>query len=277
MKQQRLLTMLLQIHPLSRSNKVMCGVVGILAHSAVNQELYDALTMLQHRGQDAAGIMTCDKGHFLLRKGNGLVRDVIRAEHMLRLQGNMGIGHVRYPTAGSTSSAEAQPLYVNSPYGLAIVHNGNLINTRVLQRDILRTHLRHLNTRSDSEILLNVLAYELQNIGKIDLDPATLFQAVRALHGRCKGAYAAVIMIAGYGILAIRDPHGIRPLVYGKRQTNDSTSYMVASESVALDALGYQLTCNLEKQCLSTCKDSCTVNNAPIIRLPIHVFSNMFI
>ncbi|MGB6976583.1 MAG: amidophosphoribosyltransferase [Gammaproteobacteria bacterium] len=219
----------------------MCGVVGILAKGAVNQELYDALTMLQHRGQDAAGVMTCNRGHFYLRKGNGLVRDVIRAEHMLRLQGNMGIGHVRYPTAGSASSAEAQPLYVNSPYGLAIVHNGNLINTQALQRDVLRTHLRHLNTHSDSEVLLNIFAYELQKIGKIDLDPSTLFQAVRALHRRCKGGYATVIMIAGYGLVGIRDPNGIRPLVYGKRETNAGTDYMIASESVALDALGYQL------------------------------------
>lgn len=219
----------------------MCGIVGTVAHSDVNQDIYDALTALQHRGQDAAGIMTCHQGRIFLRKENGLVRDVIRANHMLRLHGNMGLGHVRYPTAGSDSAAEAQPLYVNSPYGLSIAHNGNLINTDELKRNLLKADLRHLNTHSDSEVLLNVFAHELQRLGKIELTPSDIFQAVKAIHHRCKGAYAAVFMIAGYGLLGVRDPHGIRPLVYGKRSSAQGTEYMIASESVALDALGYTL------------------------------------
>lgn len=217
----------------------MCGIVGTVARSNVNQDIFDALTVLQHRGQDAAGIMTCHEGQVFLRKGNGLVRDVINAEHMLLLQGKMGIGHVRYPTAGTASAAEAQPLYVNSPYGLSITHNGNLINAEELKQNLLSADLRHLNTHSDSEVLLNVFAHELQRLGKIDLTPADLFQAASAVHKRCKGAYATIIMIAGYGILGIRDPYGIRPLVYGKRETAHGPEYMMASESVALDALGY--------------------------------------
>lgn len=219
----------------------MCGIVGTVAQSAVNQDIYDALTALQHRGQDAAGIMTCDQDRVFLRKGNGLVRDVIQAQHMLQLRGNMGIGHVRYPTAGTDSPSEAQPLYVNSPYGLAIAHNGNLINAEELKQDLLRADLRHLNTHSDSEVLLNVFAHELQLLGKVKLTPKDIFQAVRAVHRRCKGAYAAVIMIAGYGILGFRDPFGIRPVVYGKRERNGKAEYLIASESVALDALDYEL------------------------------------
>jgi amidophosphoribosyltransferase len=219
----------------------MCGIVGIVAKNNVNQDIYDALTALQHRGQDAAGIMTCDQGKMFLRKDNGLVRDVIRAQHMLQLQGNMGIAHVRYPTAGTASAAEAQPLYVNSPYGLAIAHNGNLTNADELKRNLLSADLRHLNTHSDSEVLLNVFAHELQQLGQIRLSPADIFQAVTAVHRRCRGAYAAVIMIAGYGVLGFRDPFAIRPIVYGQRKSEKGNEYMFASESVALDATGFNL------------------------------------
>lgn len=220
----------------------MCGIVGTVTQANVNQDIYDALTALQHRGQDAAGMMTCHQGRVFLRKGNGLVRDVIGAQQMLQLQGNMGIGHVRYPTAGSASASEAQPFYVNSPYGLAIAHNGNLINTEALKQCLLSADLRHLNTHSDSEVLLNVFAHELQRFAKAELNAKTIFQAVSAVHQRCCGAYAAVIMIAGQGLLAFRDPFGIRPIVYGSRVTHKGKiDYMVASESVALDALGYTL------------------------------------
>jgi amidophosphoribosyltransferase len=223
----------------------MCGIVGIVAKSNVNQDLYDAMTALQHRGQDAAGIMTChqgqDQGQVFLRKGNGLVRDVIQAPHMLLLQGDMGIGHVRYPTAGTASVAEAQPLYVNSPYGLSIAHNGNLINTDELKHDLISTDHRHLNTHSDSEVMLNVFAHELQQIGGYSPTPQAIFRAVSAVHRRCRGAYAVVIMIAGYGILGFRDPFGIRPLTFGQRKTQQGLESMIASESVALDALYYKL------------------------------------
>lgn len=220
----------------------MCAIVGIIAHSLVNQDIYDALTVLQHRGQDAAGIMTYDQGRVWLRKGNGLVRDVIHARHILRLQGFMGIGHVRYPTAGSSSAAEAQPLYVNSPYGLSIAHNGNLINADHLTQNLLRTDLRHLNTNSDSEVLLNVFAHELQSQSNMsELTPKKIFQAINGVNHRCQGAYAAVVMINGYGMVAFRDPYGIRPLVYGVRNTAQGKDYMIASESVALDAMGFEL------------------------------------
>lgn len=219
----------------------MCGIVGMMGHAPVNQDLYDALMMLQHRGQDAAGVMTCHDGRMFLRKANGLVRDVIRAEHMVRLVGNMGIAHVRYRTAGSFSAAEAQPLYVNFPYGLSIVHNGNLINIASLRDNLIRKDLRHLNTDSDSEILLNVFAHELQRqtVGSHTVTPEAIFKAVSSLHARCLGAYAVVIMIAGVGIVGFRDPHGIRPLVYGTRSTDLGLEYMLCSESVALDHLGY--------------------------------------
>jgi amidophosphoribosyltransferase len=219
----------------------MCGIVGIVAQENVNQDIYDALTALQHRGQDAAGIMTCDQNRIFLRKGNGLVRDVIYTRHMLELRGTMGIGHVRYPTAGTTSSAEAQPLYVNSPYGLSIVHNGNLINMVEIKQDLIRDNKRHLNTDSDSEVLLNVFAHELQRLAKVNLDPQTIFKAVSSVFKRCRGAYAVIVMIAGHGILGFRDPNAIRPLIYGKRTTATGTDYMLASESVALDVLGYQI------------------------------------
>ncbi|ASK33993.1 amidophosphoribosyltransferase [Alloalcanivorax mobilis] len=219
----------------------MCGIVGIVGHSYVNQAIYDALTVLQHRGQDAAGIVTCDGDRLFLRKDNGMVRDVFRNRHMRRLVGNMGIGHVRYPTAGSSSSAEAQPFYVNSPYGITLAHNGNLTNSEALAEHIFRADLRHINTTSDSEVLLNVFAHELQRRGKLQPEPDDIFDAVAAVHRRVEGAYAVVAMITGYGILAFRDPHGIRPVCFGKKETDQGPEYMVASESVALSALGFHL------------------------------------
>lgn len=224
----------------------MCGIIGIMARSPVNQALFDGLTVLQHRGQDAAGIMTCDRGRLFLRKDNGLVRDIFRTRHMIRLPGNLGIGHVRYPTAGCASSAEAQPFYVNSPYGIALAHNGNLTNADDLKRDLFREDLRHINTDSDSEILLNVFAHELQRRGRLRIDEEDLFQAVAGVHRRCQGAYAAVAMIPGYGIMGFRDPYGIRPLVFGARETARGTEYMIASESVALDILGFELVRDVE-------------------------------
>lgn len=220
----------------------MCGIAGIYAYSPVNQQLYDALTVLQHRGQDAAGIVTARAGKFYLRKSNGMVRDVFHTRHMQRLIGNMGIAHVRYPTAGSSSSAESQPFYVNSPYGIALAHNGNLTNSEPLAEDIFRSDLRHINTSSDSEVLLNIFAHELQRGNKLVPTPDDIFAAVTHVHRRCLGAYAVVAMISGYGMLAFRDPHGVRPVVYGSRQTLDGRKeYMVASESVALDSLGFKL------------------------------------
>ncbi len=217
----------------------MCGIVGIVAHHPVNQDLYDALMVLQHRGQDAAGIATSDQAHLYLRKANGLVRDVFRNEHMLYLKGTMGMGHTRYPTAGSSCEAEAQPFYVNSPYGLTLAHNGTLTNADALREDLFRTDLRHINTGSDSEILLNVFAHELQARVSQTLTPDILFDTVTAVHKRCLGAYAAIVMITGQGVLGFTDPHGIRPLVYGYRETPEGREYMLASESVALDVLGF--------------------------------------
>ncbi len=219
----------------------MCGVVGMVSGSAVNQQLYDALTVLQHRGQDAAGIVTCDSGNLYLRKGNGLVSDVFQQQHMQRLVGNMGIGHVRYPTAGSSNSAEAQPMYVNSPYGITLAHNGNLTNSEQLKRDVYREDLRHVNTGSDSEVLLNVFAHELQRVAGHRPEPEHIFEAVAGVHQRCRGAYAVVAMVIGGGIVGFRDKFGIRPLVFGKRETESGADYMIASESVALDILGFQL------------------------------------
>jgi amidophosphoribosyltransferase len=219
----------------------MCGIIGIVARSPVNQAIYDGLTVLQHRGQDAAGIITCDGGRLHLRKNNGLVRDVFHTRHMLRLFGNMGIGHVRYPTAGCESSAEAQPFYVNSPYGISLAHNGNLTNSDKLKQELFQEDLRQINTDSDSEVLLNVFAHELQQQGKLKMEVDDVFKAVAGVHKRCQGAYAAVAMITGYGVVAFRDPYGIRPLVFGRQETPQGTNYMMASESVALDALGYEL------------------------------------
>jgi amidophosphoribosyltransferase len=219
----------------------MCGLVGVVTSVDVGVCLYDTLTVLQHRGQDAAGIMTSDNGKLNLRKDNGLIKDVFRTRHMRRLTGQMGIGHVRYPTAGSTSPALAQPFYVNSPYGLALAHNGNLTNTEELSRDLFKADLRHINTDSDSEVLLNVFAHELQCRGNIKPSPEDLFAAVSGVHDRCRGGFAAVVMITGYGILGFRDRNGIRPLVFGSRQTDNGNEYMIASESVALDSQGFNL------------------------------------
>ena len=217
----------------------MCGIIGIIAQDSVNQDLFDGLTALQHRGQDAAGMMTCDKGQLFLRKGNGLVRDVFHMRHMLRLKGNMGLGHVRYPTAGNSSFAESQPFYVNSPYGISLAHNGNLTNDEQLANEIFKTDLRHLNTSSDSEVLLNIFAHELQRLHRITPTPDDIFTAIQQVHQRCKGSYAVIAMITEQGLLGFRDPNGIRPLVYGSRQNNGKIEYMFASESVALDALGF--------------------------------------
>ncbi len=221
----------------------MCGILGVVATTPVNQLLYDGLQVLQHRGQDAAGIATAEGGRFHMHKGPGLVRDVFRTRNMRNLLGNWGIAHCRYPTAGSAyNSAEAQPFYVNSPFGLMLAHNGNLTNAEELKREMFLQDLRHVNTNSDSEVLLNVLAHELQAAAtKYQLDPATIFKAVAGVHRRCRGAYAVVAMIAGYGLLAFRDPYGIRPLVVGRNVTPEGTEYLVASESVALDTLGFQI------------------------------------
>ena len=246
----------------------MCGVIGMLGPNPVNQALYDGLTIIQHRGQDAAGIITSDGNRVYLRKDNGLVRDVFHTRHMLQLKGTMGIGHTRYPTAGCDSRAEAQPFYVNSPFGIALGHNGNLTNAATLREELFRQDLRQLNTSSDSEILLNVFAHELRAaIGASSLraTPDDLFNAVSGVFARCSGAYAVVVMVVGVGILAFRDPCGIRPLVYGSmpsdkkfatksggqtngqsanqtsRQSASQTAHIFASESVALDVLGYTL------------------------------------
>lgn len=218
----------------------MCGIAGIISKSPVAQELYDALTVLQHRGQDAAGIITIENDTFNLRKANGLVKDVFHQRHMQRLTGNTGIAHCRYPTAGSSSSAEAQPFYVNSPYGIAFAHNGNLTNAHELAEQVSKLLRRHVNTTSDSEILLNLLAHELNACQGLKVQAEEVFQAVRNVHRLARGAYAVVAAIIGNGILAFRDPNGIRPLVLGKRQSELGDEYMVASESVALDAVGFR-------------------------------------
>lgn len=225
----------------------MCGVVGVVGTAAVNQLLYDAMLVLQHRGQDAAGIVTSDEqGRLHLRKDNGLVRDVFHAQHMGGLVGNMGIGHVRYPTAGTSSSAEAQPFYVNSPFGITLGHNGNLINARELKQALFATDRRHINTDSDSEILLNVFAQELLRFLDDGLTAAAVFNAISRVHQRAQGAYAVVGMIAGRGLVAFRDPYGIRPLVYGRRETAGGMEWMVASESAALESLGFELERDLD-------------------------------
>jgi amidophosphoribosyltransferase len=219
----------------------MCGIVGIVGSGPVNQRLYDALTVLQHRGQDAAGIMTAYEGRLCSHKAAGLVRDVFEQRHMLELAGNVGIGHVRYPTAGCDSASEAQPFYVNAPYGICLGHNGNLTNASELAEVLIREDRRHLNTESDSEVLLNVFASELQRVGTPRVTPADIFAAASAVYRRCRGGYAVVAMVIGHGILGFRDPNGIRPLVLGQRRTPRGTEYMLASESVALDMLSFQL------------------------------------
>ncbi|AUI86620.1 amidophosphoribosyltransferase [Vibrio azureus] len=216
----------------------MCGIVGIVGTTPVNQSIYDALTVLQHRGQDAAGICTIESNRFRLRKANGLVKDVFEAKHMQRLQGEVGIGHVRYPTAGSSSASEAQPFYVNSPFGITLAHNGNLTNANDVRQKLFEKDRRHINTTSDSEVLLNVLAHEIDTV-KGNVGVEDVFRAVTNVHRTIRGAYAVVAMIIGHGMIAFRDPHGIRPLCLGKREENGRTEYMVASESVALDAVGF--------------------------------------
>ena len=215
----------------------MCGIVGIVGNSNVAGQLYDGLTVLQHRGQDAAGIATADGTRLRVHKGNGLVRDVFDEERMSMLRGHVGIAHVRYPTAGSAGMDEAQPFYVNSPYGIALAHNGNLINTEALRQQVFEADRRNINTDSDSEVLLNVFAYELD--AQRMLTPEAAIRAVAGVHRRCKGGYAVVSLVLGLGLVAFRDPHGIRPLVLGRRQTEAGEEYIVASESVALDVLGF--------------------------------------
>jgi len=221
----------------------MCGILGIVARTPVNQLLYDGLLLLRHRGQDAAGIVTSEHKTFHMQKGSGMVRDVFRTRNMRSLPGNIGIAHCRYPTAGSAfNTAEAQPFYVNSPFGIVLGHNGNLTNADQLKDEMFRQDLRHINTNSDSEVLLNVLAHELESTSiRLRLDPQTIFTAVSNVHRRCRGAYAVIAMIAGYGVLAFRDPYGIRPAVIGYNETDRGTEYMVASESVAVDALGFRV------------------------------------
>jgi len=250
----------------------MCGIIGIVANNPVNQMLYDGLLVLQHRGQDAAGIATCSSGRIKMHKNNGLVKDVFHTRHMRNLTGNIGIGHVRYPTAGSSSVAEAQPFYVNSPYGIVLGHNGNLTNSERLKEDMFKEDLRHINTNSDSEVLLNVLA---NSIGKATqenvLTSDIIFEAVSSVYERCEGAFAVVSMINNFGLLAFRDPNGIRPLVIGVNETTDGPEYIVASESVALDVLGFKLLRDVEpgeaifidmdgnfysKKCISNTKQS---------------------
>jgi len=233
----------------------MCGIMGVVGRTGVhvNQLIYDGLTVLQHRGQDAAGIMTDFEGQFRLRKSNGLVSDIFYTRHMQRLEGHIGLGHVRYPTAGSSSKAEAQPFYVNSPYGLSIAHNGNLTNAEELRKNLLDSYFRHMNTKSDSEILLNVLAVELSERsngisigGDPHLDVETVFGAIEALNSKVEGGYSCVSLISGYGLLAFRDPNGIRPLVFGKREIEGESEWIVASESVAITALGFEVVRDVE-------------------------------
>lgn len=219
----------------------MCGIVGVVAQAPVNQLLYDSLLLMQHRGQDAAGIATAYGNTFSMHKGSGMVRDVFRTRNMRALPGNTGIGHVRYPTAGSAScEEEAQPFYVNAPFGIILAHNGNLTNCDALRQEMETRDRRHINTSSDTEILLNVLADELQHaMSGVVLEASAVFKAVAGVHSRVKGSYAVVAIIAGFGLLAFRDPHGIRPLCLGYRQTNDKKEWMVASESVALEGNGF--------------------------------------
>jgi amidophosphoribosyltransferase len=221
----------------------MCGIIGVVAHTPVNQLLYDGLLLLQHRGQDAAGIVTSEGPMFHMYKGPGYVRDVFRTRNMRDLTGNEGIAHCRYPTAGSAfSELESQPFYVNSPFGITLAHNGNLTNSEALKRELFQLDFRHVNTNSDSEVLLNVLALELERAAQHHrLDPDAIFKAVAGVHRRCRGAYAVVAMIAGYGMVAFRDPFGIRPLIIGENAAMGGPEYVVASESVALEPLGFSV------------------------------------
>lgn len=223
----------------------MCGILGIIGNKPVAQEIFDGLTVLQHRGQDSAGIMTYED-HFHLKKGNGLVRDVFHTKNMIRLRGNVGIGHVRYPTAGSYDAAEAQPFFVNSPFGIALIHNGNLTNYDELKEQVLKIDLRYLNTKSDSELLLNVVAQSIRDTLRSKKDktyaitPDILFEAMESVFKRLKGSYSVITVIAGYGLMAFRDPYGIRPLSFGMRKSDIMPEFIFASESVTLDTLGYE-------------------------------------
>ena len=223
----------------------MCGIIGIISNKPAAQEIFDGLSVLQHRGQDSAGIMTYE-GRFHLKKGNGLARDVFHTKNMIRLKGNIGIGHVRYPTAGSYDAEEAQPFYVNSPFGVALIHNGNLTNYEELKNEVLKVDLRHLNTKSDSELLLNILARALRMVNATVLTPGKIFEAMHIVFKRLKGSYSVIAIIAGYGILAFRDPYGIRPLIFGKRSQTMLPEYIFASESVALDTLGYDFVADVQ-------------------------------
>ena len=217
----------------------MCGILGVVSNAPVNQLIYDALLLLQHRGQDAAGIVTEQGRKFFMHKAKGMVRDVFRTRNMRALPGHSGLGQVRYPTAGNAfSEEEAQPFYVNAPFGLVLVHNGNLTNAQALKQELFQADHRHINTDSDSEVLLNVLAHELEKVSRgITLKPADVFAAVRGVHQRVRGSYAVVALIAGHGLLAFRDPYGIRPLCVGRH----GESVMVASESVTLEGNGFEL------------------------------------
>ena len=220
----------------------MCGVVGIVSKNEVASDLYEALTVIQHRGQDAAGIATSEEKRVNSRKQLGLVREVFREHHIQSLVGKIGIAHVRYPTAGGASRELAQPMYVNSPYGISIVHNGNLVNTGSLCEELAETDRRHLNTNSDSEVILNIFAHELQQIGGVQPSKKEIFGAVTRMQSRLSGAYSIIIMINDVGLVAVRDPHGIRPLILGKRDEDlMGAEYMIASESAAIDALDFKI------------------------------------
>ena len=220
----------------------MCGVVGIVSKNEVASDLYEALTVIQHRGQDAAGIATSEEKRLNSRKQLGLVREVFREHHIQSLTGKIGIAHVRYPTAGGASRELAQPMYVNSPYGISIVHNGNLVNTDSLCEELAETDRRHLNTNSDSEVILNIFAHELQQIGGVQPSKEEIFEAVTRMQSRLSGAYSIIIMINNVGLVAVRDPHGIRPLIVGKRDEDlMGAEYMIASESAAIDALDFKI------------------------------------
>lgn len=219
----------------------MCGIVGIVGRSPVAARLYDAMTILQHRGQDAAGITTLDNGRMRSAKGLGLVRDVFSEDAVAGLTGEVGIGHVRYPTAGCDRPDEAQPMYVNSPCGIALGHNGNLTNSERLSHELFAEDRRHINTESDSEVLLNVFAHELAGYTRNGVEPSDVFAAVDGVYRRCRGGYAAVALIAGVGLVAFRDPNGIRPVVIGRRESAAGPEYIVASESVVFDILGFEL------------------------------------
>ena len=223
-------------------DRYMCGIVGVVSQAPVNQLIYDGLLLLQHRGQDAAGIVTQQERKFYMHKAKGMVRDVFRTRNMRALPGSVGLGQVRYPTAGNAfSEDEAQPFYVNAPFGLVLSHNGNLTNAAELKAELFNTDHRHINTDSDSEVLLNVLAHELEKTTRgLPLTPSDVFAAVRGVHKRVKGSYAVVALIAGHGMLAFRDPFGIRPLCMGHGTNGDGPSVMVASESVALEGTGHQ-------------------------------------